>query len=154
MSIDLITCSSSSEDSSSLNSMITSLPSSSIWVLVFFFLGFGGSGGSCHIMGCQQREPSNGVGVKSTKKINKHIKKQPKVHQLTMQHIGQPDIGQRILEDYRVHGQGHALVVLRLRLGLTLWRRHRLRYAHHYGLLLAGLKHARGIILFHAVHIA
>lgn len=68
--VETFTCSSSSEDSSSLNSMITSLPSSSSWVLVFFFLGLGGSGGSCHIMGCQQREPSNGVGVKSTKRYN------------------------------------------------------------------------------------
>lgn len=62
------TSSSSSEDSSSLNSIITSLPSASISVLVFFFFGLGGAGGSVHIMGCQQREPSNGVGVNSTNK--------------------------------------------------------------------------------------
>lgn len=60
--------SSSSEDSSSLNSMTTSLPSSSISVLVFFFFGLGGGGGGFHIMGCQQREPSSGVGTNSTNK--------------------------------------------------------------------------------------
>uniref|UniRef100_A0A1A9ZXH8 Uncharacterized protein n=1 Tax=Glossina pallidipes TaxID=7398 RepID=A0A1A9ZXH8_GLOPL len=31
--------------------------------------GLGGSGGGIHIMGCQQREPSNGVGLKSINKI-------------------------------------------------------------------------------------